>query len=100
MSSHADSSYVPRLFWALDDATTAARARTIAAGGKAAAAAAASAPRALKLIDVHKGKLVLAAPGITQLRTLPPTAPLNTMFIFGAARSGKVSQTRVQAARR
>jgi len=79
----------PRLFWAMDDEAVAARARAMAAGGKAAAAAAATAPRGLKLIDVNKGKLVLAQQGTAALRSLPVSAPLNLCFIFGSARSGK-----------
>jgi hypothetical protein len=74
--------------WAMDDATAASRARAIAAGGKAGAAAAAQAPRGLKLIDVVKGKLILAAPGTNLLRSLPLTSPLNvslTAFVLSAA---------------
>lgn len=74
--SPRSSSQQPRLFWSLDDPSPRARDQNAAA-------------QALKLIEVHKGKLVLSRQGVELLRAQPAAQHLNLVFIFGNARSGK-----------
>src|SRR4051794_16263298 len=93
------SSEEHRLFWGLDGyaksggygsgRASVTSKQQQASGSNAAAAPGADAPHAIKLIDVSKGKLILAKSGVELLRSLPATSPLNLLFIFGNARSGK-----------
>ena len=78
----------PRLFWGLEGGGYARKAAAGASGGSSSDSSSAV-PHAVKLIDVSKGKLILAKSGVELLRSLPPANPLNLLFIFGNARSGK-----------